>query len=166
MKGRIVRVGIGALMCLALTVPAVSAKATTDKIEDFGSVLAVRFEDDFPLASLMRADCAWVQRTTHPDGSAVEKMSCVLSDEPVMIPAFQGVPPKQAFVYEFPPCMWISDYVGLSTEQIEYAASGHLVVTPSGQGHRHVLLPGRAAGLRGVTNRHFSPGVRAARVRR
>ena len=133
MRDKIVRAGIGALVCLALTVPAVSAKATTDRIEDFGSVLATRMEADFPLASLMRADCAWVQRITHPDGSAVEKMSCVLSDEPVMIPAFQGVPPKQAFVHELPPCLWISDYVGLSTGQIEYAASGHLVVTPSGR---------------------------------
>ena len=133
MKGKIVRVCMGALMCLAMTVPAVSGKATTDRIEDFGSVLATRMEADFPLTSLMRADCAWVQRTTHPDGTAVEKMSCILSDEPVMIPAFQGVPPTQAFVFEFPPCMWISDYVGLSTEQIEYAAGGRLVVTPSGR---------------------------------
>jgi hypothetical protein len=132
MRGTFLRVVAGVLACTALTVPSVAAKATVDRVEDFGSVLAVRFEDDFPLASLMRANCEWVQRTTHPDGSAVEKMQCKLSDEPVMIPAFQGTPPKHGFVLDLGPCWWISDYVAITAEEIQYASSVHLVVTPSG----------------------------------
>ena len=132
MGNKLIRIGTGVLICMALTVPGVAGRATTDRIEDFGSVLAVRFEEDFPIASLMRADCSWAQRTVNPNGSAVEKMKCTLSDEPVMIPAFQGVAPEAAFVLDLGPCFWMSDYVAGTAEEIEYAISVHLVVTPSG----------------------------------
>jgi hypothetical protein len=141
MWGNIIRVGTGVLLCMALTVPAVAGKAKVDRIEDFPSVVGVRFEASFPVHSLMRADCAFVQRTERPDGSAIENMSCTLSDEPVMIPLFQGVPPTKAVVHNEGPCVWISDYLAIASEVIVYAERLHLVVTPSGRVHATSYYP-------------------------
>lgn len=58
----------------------------------------------------MRATCTSLIRVERPDGSSIEIQNCRLSDEPVMIPAFQGVPPKQAFTLLDGPCVWHSDY--------------------------------------------------------
>jgi hypothetical protein len=122
-------------VCLSLAIPAVAGKASVQRLEDFGSVTAVRWEADFPIASLMRTDCVFVQRTERPDGSATETQSCTLSDEPVMIPAFQGVPPAKALVVDSGPCLWISDYIANTSGDIVYATSAHVVVTPSGRVH-------------------------------
>jgi hypothetical protein len=86
-------VWMGVAILVASVVPA-AAKASVDRIENVDSVLAVATPEDFPVASLMRAECAWVQRVELPDGSATESQACDLSDEPVMIPEFQGSPPN------------------------------------------------------------------------
>jgi|SRR5688572_13797414 len=141
MRGNISRVSAGVVLCMALTVPGVAAKASVDRIEGFPSVTAVRFEADFPLQSLMRMECAFVQRTARPDGSAVESQRCTLSDEPVMIPAFQGEAPARAFIHDTGPCLWGSDYLLNASEELVLAENAHVVVTPSGQVHVTSFYP-------------------------
>ena len=44
---------------------------------------------------------------------ARETQLCELTNDPVMIPEFQGVPPTQAFTDEPGACVWSSDYWGV-----------------------------------------------------
>lgn len=125
----------------ALAAPAVAAKASTDRIESFGSVMAVSFGEDFPLASLMRADCTFVERVERPDGSSRESLACDLSTEPVMIPAFQGVPPDQAVIYGGGACTWTSDYWWNKADREVFASSFRVVVTPAGKVHATSTYP-------------------------
>lgn len=121
------------LVCALLVgSPVAAGGASTQRIEDFGSVLAVRFDADFPLASLMRVDCDWLVRVERPDGSATETMHCALSDAPVMIPEFQGSPPERAFRHGGGDCTWTSDYWWSVLDAPVYASSFSYVVTPSG----------------------------------
>lgn len=128
---------------LAALVPAtaVAGSATVDRLENFGTVLATAMPADFPVASLMRADCSSLLRIERPDGSASEVMDCQLSQEPVMIPAFQGTPPSRAFVLEGGACMWISDYFANTTGEIVLASTFRYTVTPSGHVHARAEFP-------------------------
>lgn len=133
MSRRLVTVIFTALLLSTVAgAPVAAGQASVDRIEDFGSVLAVRFGDDFPIASLMRADCEWLIRVELPDGSARETMQCTLSDEPVMVPAFQGSPPDRPFQFGGGACLWASDYWWAAMEAVVYADSFSYVVTPSG----------------------------------
>jgi hypothetical protein len=127
---------LGALIAATAT-PAAAKNKKVDRIHDVQTVLAVRIEADFPLASLMRATCQTVTRIEHRDGSATEIQDCRLTDEPVMIPAFQGVPPTRAFVHEDGACLWHSDYWFAVAELDVMAESFRYRVTPSG--HVHVV---------------------------
>jgi hypothetical protein len=124
---------VALLALLTVTVaPATARGAWVDRIEDVDTVLAVRFDDDFPLASLMRATCDYAQFVMQPTGAGVETLRCRLSDEPVMIAAFQGEPPSTAFTFRAGPCTWGSDYWFARDGSEVYAASVHYVVTPNG----------------------------------
>ena len=122
---------VAVLVSLA-TAPVSAASATVDQIEDFGSVLAVALPANFPVGSLMRADCEFVLRVERPDGSARETQLCRLSDEPVMVPLFQGTAPDTAFHHGGGPCIWTSDYWWTVAGRGVYASSFSYVVTPSG----------------------------------
>ena len=113
--------------------PVMAGGAWTDRIENVGTVLAVKMDDDFPVASLMRADCSVVQFVGLPDGSGVETLRCTLSDAPVMIPDFQGQPPATAFSNSGGACVWTSDYWFARDGSIVLASSFHYVVTPTGR---------------------------------
>jgi hypothetical protein len=130
-------VGILALvvgLMAALVAPVAAADgAWTDRIEDVETVLAVRSDADFPLASLMRAHCDEVRFVQAANGAGVEKMRCRLSDDPVMIPAFQGEPPTTAFTLRGGSCEWTSDYWFARDGSIVLATSFHYVVTPTGR---------------------------------
>jgi hypothetical protein len=115
--------------------PAAAAGAATDRVADVDSVVAVAFPEDYPVASIMRMECAFVHRVQTPDGSARETQSCRLSDEPVMIPEFQGSPPDTALTYRGGACEWASDYWYAKTESTVYAESYRVVLTPSGMVH-------------------------------
>ena len=131
---RAAAVALAALsIILATTSVSAAGPADVDRIEDIDTVLAVRFGDDFPVASLMRATCDWAQFVQRPDGSGVEKLHCQLSSEPVMIPEFQGSPPETAFTHGSGPCLWTSDYWFAKDESIVMAESVSYVVTPSGR---------------------------------
>jgi hypothetical protein len=133
MSRRVMAVIVTALVgSMLASAPAAAGQASVDRIEDFGTVLAVRFGDDFPIASLMRADCEWLIRVERPDGSARETMHCTLSDEPVMVPALQGSPPDRAFLFGGGACLWTSDYWWAVIDAPVYAESFSYVVTPSG----------------------------------
>ena len=121
------------LASVLVSAPVAARGASTQRIEDIGSVLAVRFDADFPVTSLMRVDCDWLVRVERPDGSATETMHCTLSDEPVMIPAFQGSPPERAFRHGGGACVWTSDYWWAVADAPVYASSFAYVVTPSGE---------------------------------
>jgi hypothetical protein len=121
------------LMVPSVASPVAATSGSVDTIRDFATVLAVARPDDFPVASLMRADCAWLVRVERPDGSARETQVCQLSDEPVMIPAFQGVPPSSAFIDDIGPCAWFSDYWFNLNGTDVLASSVRIVVTPAGQ---------------------------------
>ena len=70
MQVRAVVIVVAILLSLAVSLPAAST-AEPDTVTNFGSVVAVARPSDFPVASLMRADCAFVQRVERPDGSAI-----------------------------------------------------------------------------------------------
>ena len=127
---------LGALM-VATAAPVAANGAKVERLSNIQTVLAVRMDADFPIASLMRATCASLIRVERSDGSSIEIQDCQLSDEPVMIPAFQGVPPSQAFILEDGPCSWHSDYLFTVAGVDVLAERIRLTVTPSG--HVHAL---------------------------
>jgi hypothetical protein len=133
MARRLLALAVVVIVWALVAAPAVGARASVDRVENFDTVLAVAFPEDFPIASLMRADCAFVVRVEHPDGSARETEVCALSDEPVMIPAFQGTPPDRAFHFGGGACIWTSDYWFAVANTPVFAESFSYVVTPSGQ---------------------------------
>jgi hypothetical protein len=119
-------------LVFGLAAPVSADGAWVDRIEGVSTVLAVRQESDFPVGSLMRAVCDDVQFVQQPDGSGVERLRCHLSTEPVMIPAFQGVPPTTAFTFRTGPCAWASDYWTARDGSLVFAERVHYVVTPGG----------------------------------
>jgi hypothetical protein len=129
------------ILCVAAASPAIAGGASVDRIENIETVLAVALPDDFPMGSLMRADCAWVQRVELPDGSARETQVCDLTNEPVMIPEFQGMPPERAFHNSGGPCQWHSDYWFAKEGSDVLASSFRYVVTPSGKVIAHSWYP-------------------------
>jgi hypothetical protein len=132
-KQRFALVVIVAGFLMVGAAPATAGSGSVDRISDVQTVLAVRFDEDFPLSSLMRATCEWGQFVQRANGSGIEKLHCVLSSEPVMIPAFQGSPPSAAFVHAGGPCEWTSDYWLARDGSIVMAESFSYVVTPAGQ---------------------------------
>jgi hypothetical protein len=122
-----------ALVLGLLTASPVSAeRGSVDRIGSFGTVLAVASPDNFPFASLMRAECSSLVRVQRSDGSAMETQICTLSDDPVMIPEFQGTPPQKAFQMDGGACTWTSDYWWNVADSPVYADSFSYIVTPSG----------------------------------
>ena len=115
--------------------PVAATGTRVERLSGIPTVLAVRMEADFPIASLMRATCTRLIRVERPDGSSTEVQDCQLSDEPVMVPAFQGAPPQQAFIVEGGSCTWHSDYWFAVADLDVLAARFHLIVTPSGHVH-------------------------------
>lgn len=132
MRKRVLTGTLALLWGLVSASPVSAERASVHRIEDFDTVLAVAFPDTFPLGSLMRAECSFLVRVERPDGSAVETQVCTLSDEPVMVPEFQGAPPAQAFRHEGGSCTWTSDYWWTTADVPVYADSFSYVVTPSG----------------------------------
>ncbi|HVR31395.1 MAG TPA: hypothetical protein VMS74_01675 [Acidimicrobiia bacterium] len=121
--------------------PASAGGASTDRIDNVDSILAVAFPDNYPLGSIMRAECAFVQRVQMPDGSAMETLSCELSDEPVMIPELQGSAPKSALTYGGGACEWMSEYSFAKSGVTVFAESYRVVVTPAGKVHATSTYP-------------------------
>ncbi len=132
MSKRLLIVTAVLLYGLVAASPVSATRASVDVIENLDTVLAVAMPDDFPLGSLMRADCSRLVRVERPDGSAVETQTCTLSAEPVMVPTFQGVPPEQAFRLSGGSCTWTSDYWWNVAGSPVYADSFSYVVTPAG----------------------------------
>jgi hypothetical protein len=132
---RVSMIAVLGVLVSALATPVAAIGAKIDRLENIETVLAVAMPDDFPVASLMRADCSSLIRIERPDGSATEIQDCQLSASPVMIPEFQGVPPSQTFVNAGPACVWISDY-WFYTAGIDVLSEGfRYTVTPSGHVH-------------------------------
>ena len=121
--------------------PASAGGASTDRIENLDSIVAVAFPDDYPVGSIMRAECAFVQRVQLPDGSATETLSCELSDEPVMIPELQGSAPTSALTYSGGACEWMSEYWFAKSGVSVFAESYRVVVTPAGKVHATSTYP-------------------------
>lgn len=122
------------LLILVAALPVGAANpATVDRVGGIDTVLAVRSDDDFPAASLMRATCHRSQFVTRPDGTGVETMHCRLSSEPVMIPEFQGATPSRAFNLTGGPCIWTSDYWFAKNGSFVMAERFAYTVTPSGR---------------------------------
>lgn len=132
MSKRAVAPIVAIIVLLALAPAAAADSAEVERIENIDSVVVVALPDDFPIGSISRAACDWVLRVERPDGSATEKLHCMLSDEPVMIPEFQGHAPDTAFHNAGGPCMWVSEWWFAHDESIVLASSFQYVVTPSG----------------------------------
>ena len=114
----------------------VLADGHVDVLENVPTVVAVvdpATTPDFPVASLSRADCEVVLRIEAEDGSAQEFMSCQLSDEPVMVPEFQGSAPESTIVDAGGECIWSSDYWYAKDESEAKASAFEMTVTPSGR---------------------------------
>lgn len=135
MRKRVAMMVALGLLTAVTTSPVAARGASVDRLEGFESVVIVGMPDDFPIASIMRADCSRLIRIERPNGSSTEIQDCQLSDRPVMIPEFQGQPPSRAFVFDGPACEWHSDYWFYKAELDVLAESVHLVVTPSGHVH-------------------------------
>ena len=133
MTRRFAFAGLILLLLGSLATPVAAARASVDRIRNIDTVLAVAMPEDFPIASLMRATCTFVIRVERPDGSATETEICQLSDEPVMIPAFQGTAPDRAFRNSGGACLWMSDYWFAAQGSTVFASSFRYVVTPSGR---------------------------------
>ena len=131
---------LGVLASAAAT-PVVAGGAKVDRLVNFETVLAVVMPDDFPMASLMRADCPRLIRVERPDGSATETIDYRLNSNPVMIPEFQGSPPSRAFVLVVPACVWFSDYWFYTAGIDVLAESVRYTVTPSGRVHARSEYP-------------------------
>jgi hypothetical protein len=131
---------LGVLVSAAAS-PVAAKGAKVDRLENIETVLAVAMPDDFPIGSLMRATCSSLVRVERPDGSATEIQDCQLNTNPVMIPEFQGVPPKRAFVNTGGACLWFSDYWFNVAGTDVLAESFDYVVTPSGHVHARSEYP-------------------------
>jgi hypothetical protein len=132
MRKRALMVVVLGMVMAGAASPAAASGPKVDRLGGFGTVVVVAMPEDFPVGSLMRARCSSLVRVERPDGSATEVQHCRLVDDPVMIPAFQGVPPKRAFVRAGGSCTWFSDY-WYETAGIDVAAgSFRTIVTPSG----------------------------------
>lgn len=132
---RVSMIALLGVLLPAAVAPAAANEAKVDRLENFATVLAVAMPADFPVASLMRANCSSLVRVERPDGSATEIQDCQLSAEPVMIPAFQGLPPSRAFVNTGSACIWFSDYWFNTAGSDVLAQSFRYTVTPSGHVH-------------------------------
>ena len=141
MRKRVAMILLLGLLTSAAAAPAAAGTARVDRLESFETVLAVRMDADFPLASLMRADCSSLIRVQRPDGSSTEIQDCQLSARPVMIPDFQGLPPTTAFVLVDGPCNWHSDYWFNVDGSDVLASSLHYTITPSGHVHARSEYP-------------------------
>ncbi len=128
---------IASVGLLAVMLPgAAAAEANVDVLEDVATVVAVvdpATAPDFPVASLSRADCDVVVHVEAEDGSSQEWISCLLSDEPVMIPENQGAAPAAPIVDAGGECIWTSDYWGMKDGSEVMAAAFQSTVLPSGQ---------------------------------
>ena len=80
---------------------------------------------------MSRADCDALVRVEAPDGSSEEWMASTLSDEPVLVPEFQGVPPETTIVDAGGECIWTCDCWYTKDESESKALES--VVTPSGK---------------------------------
>ena len=141
MRKRVAMIAMLGVLGAAVAAPAAAGTATVDRIGGFETVLAVRWDDDFPLASIMRADCTSLIRVERPDGSATEIQDCQLNASPVRTPEFQGVPPSEAFILTGGPCLWHSDYWGATAGLDVVATSIRYTVTPSGHVHARSEYP-------------------------
>ena len=141
MRKRVPMIVLLGTLVAATVSPVAASSAKVDRLANIPTVLAVRMDADFPIASLMRATCTSLIRVERPDGSSIEIQDCQLSDEPVMIPAFQGVPPSQAFILEDGPCAWHSDYWFTVAGLDVLAERVRLTVTPSGHVHARSEYP-------------------------
>ncbi len=106
-----------------------------DVVLDFDTVVSVvRPENpDFPVASLMNADCAFALWVPADDGSAREWLACTLNETPMDVAEYQGVPPAETITETGGECIWRSDY-WYQTDRRQIAASAYeLTVTPGGQ---------------------------------
>ena len=135
MRKRVAMSIVLGVVAMSVAGPVAAGSANIDRLSNIDSVLAVRMDADFPIASLMRADCSSLIRVERPDGSATEILDCHLTNRPVMIPEFQGVAPSQAFVLKGGPCQWHSEYWFNTAGLDVLAASFQYTVTPSGHVH-------------------------------
>lgn len=132
MSKRVMMMAVAVLWGLLAASPVSAEPASVTRLENVRSALTVALPDDYPLRSFSRVECSFLVRVERPDGSAVETQVCTLSDEPVMVPEFQGVAPDQAFRLSGGSCMWTSDYWWTIADVPVYADSFSYVVTPSG----------------------------------
>ena len=109
--------------------------ANVDYVLDFPTVVSVVPADtpDFPLASLMNADCAFAMWIPEEDGSATEWLACTLSDEPLQPADQQGVPPDETLIDNGGECVWRSDYWYESDRSQVIASAYGLTITPDGR---------------------------------
>lgn len=141
MRYRAAQAALAAALLALSAGPVAANGGWIDHIEDVDTVLVVRFEEDFPLASIMRATCDSVRFVHRPDGSGTETLRCRLTDDPVMIPEFQGQAPDTAFTHRSGPCEWTSDYWFARDGSIVLASSFHYTISASGLVHGTATYP-------------------------
>ena len=135
MKRLFMVIAVATLAAGAIAAPVGASSTSVQLIRRFPTVLAVRppTSENFPVASLMRARCKWLYRVVQPNGSAIETQKCRLTDEPVMVPEFQGQVPDHRVQYLVGKCLWHSDYWGFAKGKDVMASWAQILVTPRGE---------------------------------
>lgn len=142
MRNRVAQAALAAALVLLSAGPAAAGNgAWVDHIDNVDTVVIVRLEEDFPLGSIMRATCDSVRFVQRPDGSGVETLRCRLTDDPVMIPEFQGQAPDTAFTHRSGACEWASDYWFAKDGSLVLASSFHYAISASGLVHGTAYYP-------------------------
>jgi hypothetical protein len=139
------RAAVLAATLATLLVPSVAAAQDQqiEVLEDIETVLAVAdtSSPDFPVGSLMRADCPFLVRIEAEDGSSQEFASCMLSDAPLEVPENQGSVPTEPFLDSGGECIWTSDYHWTTSDSPVFASEFETVTLPSGRVHVWAAFP-------------------------
>jgi hypothetical protein len=122
---RSVLLALAAALIWMTATPVASASATTERLGPFESAVIIN-DDPFSAAFV---DCAFLQRTEHPDGSSIEVEHCQISELII------GEMPTTGFLGHIPSCQWASSYWLNTTGEPLFADSGRLVATPAGEVH-------------------------------
>lgn len=140
MRAALLAATLGAI--LSPTV-AVAQDQQIEVLEDIETVLAVAetSSPDFPVGSLMRADCPFLVRIEAEDGSSQEFASCMLSNAPLEVPENQESVPTEPFMESGGECIWTSDYAWVTSDTPVFASEFETVALPSGRVHIWAAFP-------------------------
>lgn len=101
-------------------------------VTDFSTIMLVADGDSLD-GSVMSADCLWATWIEYEDGTYEERLECMLSDDPVDPPEWQGVRPTETVTVGGGECEWTSDFWFATDGSDVWASSYEFTITPDGR---------------------------------